>query len=360
MMGLQKKYYPQLDAIRGISVLSVFFFHAYKPAGINQFFTFLLSHMGMGLDVFFVLSSFLITFLGINEYQTSGSFLFKKYFIRRALRIWPLYFLLMIFFFLVVENVANYNGVHITMPPPIYYLFFISNFYLEDHVFFLRLLWTLSVEEQFYIVWGLCLLFFQRKIEWIILLFVLISLGFNFYSAIVDLPNYFNSLTYLIDMMIGAFTAFSILKNNSLVRFISAINSKRILFYYLSLPILFFIYFLFNNYFDRMMKDIVELLFRLLFISYCGFLIIHQLINENSRLSLSRSFFLIYTGKISYGLYCFHGIVISLGIVVLPKLPFSIPLFFWALILLAITFIISAISYQFIEKPFLKLKSKIG
>ena len=77
----EKKYYPQLDAIRGISVLAVFFFHSYHPLKCNtiieNIFSFLIERMGMGLDVFFILSAFLLTLLGINEYQTNGIFSFK-------------------------------------------------------------------------------------------------------------------------------------------------------------------------------------------------------------------------------------------------------------------------------------------
>ena len=158
-MPSEKKYYPQLDSIRGIAFLLVFIFHSYRPTfseGIfSQFSQFIFDHLLFGLDIFFVLSSFLLTLLGLNEYEKTGKFSFKNYIIRRSLRIWPLYFLVMFFSFVILKMVVYYSGHQITLPPAYWYLFFISNFYLPDHVFFLRVLWTLSVEEQFYIFWGM-------------------------------------------------------------------------------------------------------------------------------------------------------------------------------------------------------------
>ncbi|MBL0144568.1 MAG: acyltransferase [Chitinophagaceae bacterium] len=162
-----KYYYPQLDAIRGIGIVCIFFYHAYKPhfgqSLIAQISTFFYSNLYLSIDLFFVLSSFLITFLAFNEVEKNGNFSFKNYFIRRALRIWPLYYLLMLVSFVFIRLLANQMGETITLPPAAWYLFFVSNFYSEGHVFFLQQLWTLSVEEQFYIVWGLSLLFFTKK-----------------------------------------------------------------------------------------------------------------------------------------------------------------------------------------------------
>ena len=94
-------YFPQLDAIRGLSFLAVYFFHAIHPHFGEDFFgrmgQFFYNNLVLSIDVFFILSSFLLTWLGINEYKARGNFSFINYFIRRVLRIWPLYFLLMLF-----------------------------------------------------------------------------------------------------------------------------------------------------------------------------------------------------------------------------------------------------------------------
>ena len=140
MQEKAKYYFPQLDSIRGLSFLAVFFFHAVHPHFGTGFFSrmaqYLYNNLVLSIDVFFILSSFLLTWLGINEYKEKGNFSFVNYFIRRILRIWPLYFLIMIFSFILLP----YLQVSVTLPPAFYYVYFISNFYLEGHVYFLRFL----------------------------------------------------------------------------------------------------------------------------------------------------------------------------------------------------------------------------
>jgi len=78
MKGKSKNYFPQLDSIRGLSVLAVFFLHAIHPDPGTGFFSkmiyFLHANLFLGLDVFFILSYFLLTWLGINEYTARGNF----------------------------------------------------------------------------------------------------------------------------------------------------------------------------------------------------------------------------------------------------------------------------------------------
>lgn len=359
----EKKYFPQLDAIRGISVLAVFFFHGYKPnlgtSLFEKFLSFTLSHLAMGLDVFFILSSFLLTLLGITEYEKTGGFSLKNYFIRRVLRIWPLYYTIMFFSFVILKIVESYTKHQISLPPPAWYLFFISNFYLPDHVFFLRLLWTLSVEEQFYLLWGICLLFFQKKLKIVIGVLALISLSFILFQTLNRVGIYFNTLTYIIDMMAGAFAAYCIRRNNSIVKRFRYTSKRDEIFLYLSFPILFVIFFCINGWFVETINNLLEELLRIVFIIYCSIIIIIQMVKKAPLLTLSKNYLLIYTGKISYGLYCFHGIVISCGYLTLKKFGIIIPPSVSAIIFLIFTFIISILSYKYIESPFLKLKNKV-
>jgi peptidoglycan/LPS O-acetylase OafA/YrhL len=363
-MNSKKIYYPQLDAIRGLSFLAVFFFHAYKPGkatnGLQAFFVFVYSKLPLSIDIFFILSSFLLTFLGINEYKLRGNFSFKNYFIRRALRIWPLYYLLMFFSFVVLKLFQKYTGQQITLPPAEWYLFFISNFYQPDHVFFLRLLWTLSVEEQFYLFWGLCLLLFQKYMLWVIAILAFISIIFNIATTITGSDIYFHTLTYVADMMIGAFAAYSIAQNNWVVNVVGRLKGKASFLFYLILPILLVFFFFIDKNTSELANDFAALLFKFLFSFYIGLVIIDQMVNSNNITSLSGKKFLIYSGKISYGLYCFHGIVITFGMLLLKKSGLVLPSIVNTILLLIATFAIASLSYTIIEKPFLKLKDKLN
>ena len=163
-MNRKPLYFPNLDGLRFFGFLLIFCSHALfsisfsghdKPAFSTDTS---LTHLGFaGLDFFFVLSSFLITFTILGEYETSGGFSFKNYFIRRSLRIWPLYFLIVVAGFVLVSLAPLFEISVSPLPSPVWFLSFTLDFYVmedgQNFLFFLVFLWTLSVEEQFYLAW---------------------------------------------------------------------------------------------------------------------------------------------------------------------------------------------------------------
>lgn len=357
-----KHYYPQLDSIRGFFFLVVFFFHACHPVfGTTiweQFFQFLWNCMIYCIDVFFVLSSFLLTWLGLNELDKEGHFSFKNYFIRRLLRIWPLYYTIMFFAFVILPLVIVYLRASVSLPPPGWYLFFISNFYEKDHVYFLRFLWTISVEEQFYLILGICLVFFHRKLFLIAVIGVIISLVLNLYGTYKGWDIYFNTATYLYDLCIGVLIALFAKKGNIIFRKIASLSSRSIRIIYGLLPTYLIIAFLIQMYTTLFSSAMIWVCVKLIFILFTAFSILEQAFNKNTPFNFGKSKFLTFTGKRSYGLYCFHGIILTFGILGLNKLDFFLPELPRALLLLAITYLIASLSYRYFESPFLRWKKR--
>lgn len=363
MSEKSKYYFPQLDAIRGLSFLAVYFVHAYHPdsgAGFfRQLLQYLFEKLALSIDVFFILSSFLLTWLGINEYNLKGNFSFINYFIRRALRIWPLYILLMVFSFILVPFVANYFHVGVTLPPAYYYLLFISNFYLEGHVYFLRFLWTLSVEEQFYLLWGFCLMLFQKHLLPCIIALAVMSIGYTIYAAQSSADSYYNTLIYLFDFAVGILAAVLMHRGGVVINLFKKMTGLQNIFFLLLLPALFILFFCVTYFAPVLFGKWGDVLMRYLFVMYIGLFIVDQMVNEKAVLKLRAQQFLIYTGKISYGLYCFHGIVLTFGLLTVQKLQIQMPSIVTVFLLLAINYGVSTISYQYIERPFLQLKNKL-
>jgi len=361
-MGNSPKYYfPQLDAIRGLSFLAVYFVHAFHPefgkGFLRELLQYVYNNLALSIDVFFILSSFLLTWLGINEYKLKGNFSFVNYFIRRILRIWPLYILLMIFSFVVVPYAAAYLNVPVTLPPAWYYIFFVSNFYLEGHVYFLRFLWTLSVEEQFYLLWGVCLLFFQKRIMACVLILCTASTGYTIYAALYQADGYYHTLIYLFDFAVGILAALWLHEEKPVIGFFRKMSAIANVCFLILLPAIFVVLFCANYYFATGVWG--DILLRYLFIIYTGFFIIDQMVNEKVLVQLKTQRFLIYTGKISYGLYCFHGIILTFGSLFLQKMQLSLPYFLQAIVFLVCNYMIAAISFRFVEKPFLTLKNRL-
>lgn len=137
-------YIPELDGLRGLAVLAVFLYHG-QWLGVESGL--------VGVDLFFVLSGFLITRLLIEEYSNVGSVDLRGFYIRRALRLFPA-LLLMIFVLGVVAVFSNITFDPVTDVAST--LLYVRNYYgilADANTGLTAHLWSLSVEEQFYFVW---------------------------------------------------------------------------------------------------------------------------------------------------------------------------------------------------------------
>ena len=356
------KYFPQLDAIRGFFFLLVFLYHAWHPvftAGhfANIFHAFY-EKIYLSMDVFFVLSSFLLTWLGINEYKKTGSFSIRKYFMRRVLRIWPLYYSIMLFAFVLLPFLSQRMGVGVTLPPASWYLLFISNFYEGEHVYFLRFLWSLSVEEQFYLLLGTCLFLFQKHLRIVFGLIMLAGIVFNLWAIFTQHAFYFHTLTYFFDFAAGAFLAWLIAYSSRFRSFFEQFTRTHSFLLYASFILIAALTFIGHSQMQKGLSlDIAELIIRFGFIVFITLILAEQVLNVSTILPIGKNRFLAYTGKISYGLYCFHGIVLTFGTILLERIHVQTSLF-TILGLFAVNYMISFLSFKYLEKPFLQLKER--
>ena len=152
----QLKYRPELDGLRGAAILSVMAFHAHASFMKGGY---------IGVDIFFVLSGFLITSLLVSEYDRYGSVSLKNFYMRRVVRLAPaLIILLLVFcldsFLFLSGKKANNNYVDSLIS-----LFYLSNWARAFSLHppdYLGHTWSLSIEKQFYFVWPILLLNFLR------------------------------------------------------------------------------------------------------------------------------------------------------------------------------------------------------
>src|SRR5208283_2319721 len=151
-----KQKIPQLDAVRGIAILIVIFHNSlyrFPSLPLQSLF----SYGWMGVDLFFVLSGFLITGILVDTKQSEGYF--KNFYARRCLRIWPLYYSVLFLMFVAVPLVhPSIGSVVIARSSPWWaYLFFLQNFLVHSQVSAagpLGVTWSVAIEEQFYLVWA--------------------------------------------------------------------------------------------------------------------------------------------------------------------------------------------------------------
>lgn len=146
-------YRPELDALRFFAFLSVFFAHGFQPSYANRLAWAFRNAGGFGLCLFFLLSSYLITELLLRERSGTGGVHLGSFYVRRILRIWPLYLAMVGFGYVfgLMRPDAPWGTGRLLA-----YLFLVGNLYTARHGPALNpagALWSISVEEQFYLLW---------------------------------------------------------------------------------------------------------------------------------------------------------------------------------------------------------------
>jgi len=243
-------YIKELDIIRFFAFLIVFtshYFYFFRPKDeLTYFFT----QGDVGVQIFFVLSGFLITTILINEKNQTEKIDFKKFYVRRILRIWPLYFLVVFLGTVLAIIFGKFDHVHLLS-----LLTFTSNFSLiNDDNFYLPLiiLWSIAMEEQYYLIWP-ALVFYLKKKQLQIFLFtaLILSIWFKYFGTDVWQVAAYHPFSNILYLALGG---------------LIALNSKSLLV-------------------TTLTKTSEKLM-------------------TFSKISSSKT--LLYLGKISYGLYMYH------------------------------------------------------
>lgn len=325
---------------------------------------------GIAVTFFFVLSGFLITYLLLKENYKTGTVSVKKFYIKRTLRIWPLYFLLVIIGTLILPEVFSLLKINYVMPYTFgqvwyYFLFFfpgLVTFYYGNH--FLEPLWSIGIEEVFYLMWAPLFRFCRKKILsillFIIALKILLMIVAN-YSLKDGLFNYVVSIFSFEAMAIGGLGAYFVFnRQGSLTNFFFYKKPVQIVIYLILSG-----YLVFNGNIENVVWNSVfdvpvfsKILIDFMFL----YLIIGVSIIDNSIIKL-RYKFLSFLGEISYGIYMYHMLVIFAIMQFMKKFfmelnpGISIAVFY--IILVPLVILVSTVSKFVFENYFLNLKQKV-
>jgi peptidoglycan/LPS O-acetylase OafA/YrhL len=370
-----------LNGLRFLAALSVIIGHVelikleYKIFNFKDDIPFFSNTSGhLGVILFFVLSGFLITYLLLAEKEKYGRISIRKFYMRRILRIWPLYFLILLIVFLIFPLVSR---------DPQSYAFFTSDntalslflyiFFLPNLAYQLGIwvplgahLWSIGVEEQFYLSWPFLVNYLRKRI---LLILIMIFFGVSL------LPHFFD---FLNNHITSSVTTHNILHQVSLFFTVAKFNSMALG------GIMAWIYFtnksrLLNFFYNRIVELLVfvaafglwiagfkpayfsDEFYSLLF----GIIILNVATSPKPVIKLENKI-LDYLGKISYGLYMYHWLAIVLIVYllrsVLPSFEQAQNAVFYNLIMyplaIVLTIGLSALSYELIEKRFLNLKKR--
>lgn len=276
------RYNPALDGVRAVSILAVLFFHCGVP-GVGGGF--------VGLDVFFILSGYLITSLLATEYR-SGGIRIGRFYARRALRLFPTLLLVVAAYVALAPILwpaedrwlsAGLAGLYIYD----YALAFYPVPYTIGHT------WSLGVEEKFYLLWSLLLPFLLRRrqpVAWLLAGFLAVT-AWRYYVAMTwPWPQaYFRFDTRMSGIVLGAIAALTGLKVSRFAVVVACL-ALAVLVALPSLPTI-----------DQ--TEAVTL--RITLAELSAFVLVCHAA-EHSKSSVLASRPLVYVGRLSYGIYLWH------------------------------------------------------
>lgn len=359
--------FPNLNGLRFFGAIAVIIFHCYT---LNReiwgdFYTeywfqkswVLISKGHFSVSLFFIMSGFLITYLLLNESSKNGRINLFHFLIRRFLRVWPLYFLIVGFGFFVFPHWPY--GIE-TIHEFWRFALFLSNIDeillgAGDSINFLTATWTVSVEEQFYLVWGILigLLAFHRKSAYafFFIAIILLSLVFRFLHLNDHRIMEYHTFSVMSDLATGGLAglwSFS----GAVEKWIRKIpKAGMIVLYIFGLSLLVWEEVLFKGMLFTFERFIPGL--------FLTFVILEQVYSHSSFYKADRIPGFFNGGKLTYGLYMYHCIYIYYWSVFFRHSGYTEAL--WQFLLFTVvvflsTYITAWLSYRYFEAPFLKLK----
>lgn len=345
---------PQLDALRTFAVLLVIIYHWFPTGeGINR-----LPNGTIGVMIFFVLSGFLITRILLNNRNQidagKGSLgvTYRNFFVRRALRIFPLYYLVITAVLVLIPQASDIDE------HPLYYYLYGYNILLNQTGNWSDVLspfWTLGVEEQLYLVWPWIVLLTPRAyFRWVIVAMVAVGVLFRGYGYMqgqldgVLAPASFDAFG------LGALWAYMVTEQTeALPRFLRRLSISSALAFagFVSLSLL-------------PGDHMLVVLFQRLMISVLSlFLVVKASMGvQGVGGNVLNNSVLQYVGRISYGIYVFHmlvpGYIVPLLFRLTNRLGISFTLGYWShrLFSLAVLLVLASVSWYAFEKPINQLK----
>jgi peptidoglycan/LPS O-acetylase OafA/YrhL len=349
------QYTPTFDGLRGIAILCVLLAHA-SPVFKGGW---------VGVDLFFVLSGYLITSLLQNEYYASGKISFAKFYARRALRLLPPLFICLAIANVLWPYTPDYYAIANQLLATLAGLFYFANVVPWEVLGLLQHLWSLSVEEQFYLVWPVIASTFLfhtalRNRVFILTLTIFLIAAFRIFIFHFT-RRFFFTLTFglfVIDsytftvcrmdaIVMGSLLAVVLSHNDNVTcrNNVSIHWSLGICLCLLAAVVLFVPES--NRYWRNGGFIFTDLL--------CLYIVAIAAKNPNQPL-LSSSI-LLWIGRRSYGLYLFHlPIFLALAILIREHSPVNYLLV--TALRFAATVAVAEVSYRFVERPVLRYKKR--
>jgi peptidoglycan/LPS O-acetylase OafA/YrhL len=370
-----KTYFKGLNGLRFIGAFSVILGHIeliksfYGIPNLMYLPFFKNTNGHLGVLLFFVLSGFLITYFLIAEIQTHKKINYKIFYLKRVLRIWPIYYLMVLFSIFILPTILTFLGQTMdgyTFASIKYYLLFLPNIAKSLHYSIPGAvhLWSIGVEEQFYLVWPILIFIFRKKLL-LFFLFIFISFSvlpmfIDYVYVRVDFLHKYNDLKLFLNSFSSSFKINS-MALGGIFAYLHVTGYKHLIilhnkFVEIILIPSTFISWIFGVHLGAFSDEIYSILF--------AFIIYIVATKNNPTFNLENKLFNLL-GKISYGLYVYHWVIFMILIQTIKNTGINFyedQMIVNSLIYIvgiSSTIVISYLSFKYIEEPIVNLKNKL-
>jgi len=340
-------YRPELDCLRFFAFMAVFVHHSvpktadfYESHHLPTFLANVFYAGGFGVDLFFCLSAYLITELLLREKDQAGHLNVKAFYIRRMLRIWPLYFAFVLFAYgaSFIDPSQHFSTAQLAM-----FLLLSGNWAAAAQTIqsFVAPLWSVSIEEQFYLLWPLAVRRTSRK-QMLGMCFLMIGISFAWRAVIQA------RLAYPHEMIWNS--TFSHLDSISYGIILSVVGVRERTPMWMRAGLMLFG--LSAWVFAASIRERGD--FMMAFVAFGSVAILKSAVGLklNNRL-------LVRLGIVSYGLYVYHEFFLNGFNRILPN-THGWGFVLWWVLSLTSTMMAALASYRWLESPFLKLKERFS
>lgn len=363
IMKERRTYFPGLSALRFFAATLVIFHHleqykfwSNKESNWGHAFIDAMGHKPVGL--FFVLSGFLITYLLLEEKRNKKSIKIGQFYWKRVLRIWPLYFVIVLIALFVIPSFStiSFEG----LPSPKGIMVFLPLVFILPNLLRISFptliggnqLWSVGIEEQFYLIWPILVKRFQGRIipflftfialKVLVHLILLIAIQINTATWLLKIETLY-SLFPVEQMAVGGLGAAYLFHNKTkVVRYMGSRISAALAL----LLIIATSFFHINSFLNPLFEAV---LFMLVIYQITSNTDIHKCLENNT---------LKYLGSISYGIYMWHTIAITISITMLDLLEWNSNLLLCSLSLI-FTLLFAHLSFKYLESPIQGLRKYI-
>ena len=346
------KYFKGLNGIRAIASLIVVLWHTDQKSYLFNVEAMGYHKNGMAgsaVDMFFVQSGFLTTYLLLVEKEKTNTIDLKKFYLRRIFRIWPLYYLsITISAILIYFNIDS--GGEMTGYSILLYVFLLANvaYVLNIAISSITPLWSVGVEEQFYLIWPHIVkktTKYLRVFIALIFIYLIIKVALYVFFTPSSFVFVLFAFTRIDIMFLGAVGAYLVYSNHALLKLI----------YRKEVQVLAWLVLLVSIFYSPL--HIISFLDKEINAVFYFIIILNISSNDKSILSLENKF-MNFIGKISYGIYVYHMIIIYVLSFYINAWLLEVNFYEMLFIVTSLTICVSWLSFRFFERPFLKIKNK--